>query len=74
MSEADAWIVTEAGAVNVAPLIGLVIETAGGELDGAPAVMRTILPFYSALTAALLAVTYIPEFSLWLPRLAGYLQ
>ncbi len=37
-------------------------------------VMRTILPFYSALTAALLAVTYIPAFSLWLPRLAGYLQ
>jgi tripartite ATP-independent transporter DctM subunit len=37
-------------------------------------VMRTILPFYGALTAALLAVTYIPAFSLWLPRIAGYLQ
>ena len=37
-------------------------------------VMRTILPFYGALTAALLAVTYVPAFSLWLPRLAGYLQ
>jgi tripartite ATP-independent transporter DctM subunit len=36
-------------------------------------VMRTILPFYGALTAALLAVTYVPGFSLWLPRLAGYL-
>ena len=32
------------------------------------------LPFYGALTAALLAVTYVPAFSLWLPRLAGYLQ
>jgi TRAP-type C4-dicarboxylate transport system permease large subunit len=37
-------------------------------------VMRTILPFYGAPTAALLAVTYVPAFSLWLPRLAGYLQ
>jgi len=32
-------------------------------------VMRTILPFYAALVAALLAVTYVPAFSLWLPRL-----
>jgi TRAP-type C4-dicarboxylate transport system permease large subunit len=32
-------------------------------------VMRTILPFYSALVAALLLVTYVPAFSLWLPRL-----
>jgi tripartite ATP-independent transporter DctM subunit len=36
-------------------------------------VMRTIWPFYGALTAALLAVTYVPAFSMWLPRLAGYL-
>jgi TRAP-type C4-dicarboxylate transport system permease large subunit len=33
------------------------------------AVMRTIWPFYAALLAALLAVTYVPGFSLWLPRL-----
>jgi tripartite ATP-independent transporter DctM subunit len=32
-------------------------------------VMRTILPFYSALAMALLAVTYVPAFSLWLPGL-----
>ena len=37
-------------------------------------VMRTILPFYGALTAALFAVTYVPAFSLWLPRLGGYLN
>ena len=30
-------------------------------------VMRTILPFYAALTIALLFVTYIPGFSTWLP-------
>jgi tripartite ATP-independent transporter DctM subunit len=30
-------------------------------------VMRTIWPFYGALVAALLVVTYVPAFSLWLP-------
>ena len=35
-------------------------------------VMRTITPFYSALILALMLVTYVPGFSLWLPRLAGY--
>ncbi len=30
-------------------------------------VMRTIWPFYGALTVALLLVTYVPAFSLWLP-------
>ncbi|HZY18109.1 MAG TPA: TRAP transporter large permease [Ramlibacter sp.] len=32
-------------------------------------VMRTIAPFYAALGATLLAVTYVPAFSLWLPNL-----
>ena len=32
-------------------------------------VMRTILPFYAALIAALFMVTYVPAFSMWLPRL-----
>ena len=32
-------------------------------------VMRTILPFYSALGMTLVAVTYVPAFSLWLPNL-----
>jgi tripartite ATP-independent transporter DctM subunit len=31
-------------------------------------VMRTIWPFYGALVAALALVTYVPAFSLWLPR------
>jgi TRAP-type C4-dicarboxylate transport system permease large subunit len=31
--------------------------------------MRTILPFYAALIAALRVVTYVPAFSLLLPRL-----
>jgi TRAP-type C4-dicarboxylate transport system permease large subunit len=32
-------------------------------------VMRTILPFYGALIVALFAVTYVPAFSMWLPKL-----
>nr|WP_315229023.1 TRAP transporter large permease [uncultured Albidiferax sp.] len=32
-------------------------------------VMKSILPFYSALIAALMLVTYVPAFSLWLPNL-----
>jgi len=32
-------------------------------------VMRSILPFYSALGICLLLVTYVPMFSLWLPSL-----
>ena len=32
-------------------------------------VMRTIAPFYGALGMTLLAVTYVPAFSLWLPNL-----
>jgi tripartite ATP-independent transporter DctM subunit len=35
-------------------------------------VMRTIWPFYGALTAALFAVTYVPAFSMWLPKYFGY--
>jgi tripartite ATP-independent transporter DctM subunit len=35
-------------------------------------VMRTIWPFYGALIAALMIVTYVPAFSLWLPELAGF--
>ncbi|HEX5390204.1 MAG TPA: TRAP transporter large permease subunit, partial [Burkholderiaceae bacterium] len=32
-------------------------------------VMRTIGPFYGALGATLMLVTYVPAFSLWLPNL-----
>jgi len=32
-------------------------------------VMRSILPFYSALIVTLMLVTYVPAFSLWLPGL-----
>jgi len=32
-------------------------------------VMKTIWPFYGALIAALMIVTYVPAFSMWLPNL-----
>jgi len=31
--------------------------------------MKTIWPFYGALIAALMIVTYVPAFSMWLPGL-----
>ena len=34
-------------------------------------VMRTIWPFYGAMFAVLMLVTYVPEISLWLPRALG---
>lgn len=36
-------------------------------------VMKTIWPFYGALIAALMLVTYVPGFTLWLPRMLGVL-
>jgi tripartite ATP-independent transporter DctM subunit len=41
--------------------------TIGGVSVGT--VMRTIWPFYGALIAALMLVTYVPAFSMWLPRM-----
>ena len=32
-------------------------------------VMKSILPFYGALTVCLMLVTYVPAFSMWLPNL-----
>jgi TRAP-type C4-dicarboxylate transport system permease large subunit len=37
-------------------------------------VMRTIWPFYGALIMALMLVTYVPGFALWLPRLMGVMN
>lgn len=34
-------------------------------------VSRAMLPFYVAMFVALMAITYVPELSLWLPRLLG---
>lgn len=50
--------------VGVTQFVGCAI---GGVSVGQ--VMRSILPFYGALCACLLLVTYVPAFSLWLPNL-----
>lgn len=34
-------------------------------------VSRALLPFYAAMFVALMAITYVPAVSLWLPRLLG---
>ena len=35
-------------------------------------VSKNMLPLYAVMVTVLLLVTYIPEISLWLPRLTGY--
>ncbi|WP_178139392.1 TRAP transporter large permease [Rhodothermus profundi] len=54
------------------PPVGTVLF-AGCGIAGVPVtqVVRPLLPFYIALLVALLAVTFIPGLSLWLPRLLG---
>jgi tripartite ATP-independent transporter DctM subunit len=37
-------------------------------------VIRPILPFFLAMVAALLIVTFVPEISLWLPERLGFLK
>jgi TRAP-type C4-dicarboxylate transport system permease large subunit len=37
-------------------------------------VTSSLLPFFAAMVAALLAITYIPEISLWLPRVWGLVE
>jgi hypothetical protein len=48
-----------------------------GNADGADpctaSVMRRISPFYSVMFVVLMRLTYIPELSLWLPRLRFHL-
>jgi TRAP-type C4-dicarboxylate transport system permease large subunit len=34
-------------------------------------VLRPLWPMYLAMVAALAVVTFVPELSLWLPRLVG---
>lgn len=54
----------------VTPPVGsvLFVGSAVGKVPIEQAV-KTIWPFYSALVAALIAITYIPALSLWLPSL-----
>jgi C4-dicarboxylate transporter DctM subunit len=38
------------------------------------AVTRHIYPLWALMTAVLLAITYIPDLVLYLPRISGYVQ
>lgn len=38
------------------------------------AVLKRLLPFFAAIFAALLLITYVPAFSLWLPTVLGLLD
>jgi tripartite ATP-independent transporter DctM subunit len=62
--------------------IGLITPPVGSVLFVASAVgnikiegvVRAMLPFYVGMFGVLMAVTYLPEISLWLPRLMGLSQ
>jgi tripartite ATP-independent transporter DctM subunit len=56
----------------ITPPVGsvLFVASAVGNLK-IEAVVRAMLPFYVGMFAVLMAVTYLPEVSLWLPRLMG---
>jgi TRAP-type C4-dicarboxylate transport system permease large subunit len=55
------------------PPVGSVLFI-GCSVAGVPItrVIRPLLPLYGAMIVALLIVTYVPELSLWLPRLFGF--
>jgi tripartite ATP-independent transporter DctM subunit len=55
------------------PPVGSVLFVGCG-IAGTPIarVIRPLLPLFLAMLAALLAVTFVPGLSLWLPRLFGY--
>ena len=51
------------------PSLFLVVIVLGGISIGS--VVRPLLPIFVAMVIGLLAITYIPSLSLWLPRLLG---
>ena len=55
------------------PPVGSVLFVGCG-IAGTPiaSVIRPLLPLFLAMLAALMAVTFVPVLSLWLPRLFGY--
>jgi len=54
-------------------LVAICAHAGAKEFRSSGYVMRTIWPFYGALIVALMIVTYVPAFSLWLPQMSGYL-
>jgi tripartite ATP-independent transporter DctM subunit len=59
----------------ITPPVGSVLFVASAVSDQKmEKVTRAMLPFFGALFTVLLLVTYIPQISLWLPRLTGELN
>ena len=59
--------------MNTPPMGGLLFITASMAGEKFDAVMREIWPFIATQIVTLLFITYIPETTLWLPRLFGFL-
>jgi len=59
--------------MNTPPMGGLLFITASMAGEKFDAVMKEMWPFIGTQIIALLFITYIPETTLWLPRLFGFL-
>lgn len=59
----------------ITPPVGsvLFVASAVGNIK-IEAIVRAMLPFYVGMFGVLMAVTYLPEISLWLPRVMGLTQ
>ena len=47
------------------------VKVGGVELES---VFKWLLPFFASLIVSLMIVTYVPQLSLWLPGLMGYVK
>ena len=59
--------------MNTPPMGGLLFITASMAGEKFDAVMREMWPFIATQIITLLFITYIPETTLWIPRLFGFL-
>ena len=58
----------------ITPPVGLNLYVASGITKmGITELTVAVLPWLIAMVGFMLLVTYVPEISLWLPRLMGYL-
>jgi C4-dicarboxylate transporter DctM subunit len=66
-------VVANVGLGFITPPVGLVLYVACGIAEiPLEAILRPIVPFILALLASYLAISFVPEISLFLPRLLGY--
>lgn len=59
----------------ITPPVGICLYVACGlSKEPIESVIRALMPFYLALVATMLLISYVPEISLFIPRLLGYVD